>query len=57
MDLECLKDEVRTAAWMENSLWEGRETDLSYHTKEDADRLGTAVERREDKIVGVTEDV
>lgn len=28
--LECLKDEVRTAVWMENTLWEGRETDLSY---------------------------
>lgn len=57
LDLECLKDEVRTAPWMENSLWGRRETDLSYHTKEDADRLGPAVERREDKVVGVTEDI
>lgn len=37
MGFECLKDKVRTAAWMENGLWEGRETDLSYCTKGDAD--------------------
>uniref|UniRef100_A0A8D2MY38 SET and MYND domain containing 3 n=1 Tax=Zonotrichia albicollis TaxID=44394 RepID=A0A8D2MY38_ZONAL len=35
----CLKDEVRTAAWMENALWEGRETDLSYHTKGDCSSM------------------
>lgn len=31
--LEWLKDEVRTTAWLETALWEGRETGISYHTR------------------------